>query len=217
MEKTIIIVGMGGGISYAVALRFGRKGYKIGMISRNGKTLTAYKEMLANDGITSSYSVADAGIQTQLTKAFKSLKSELGDPEVLLYNVARIKDKNILRESIPALAADFKVNVGGAVHAVKQVLKPMQRQNKGTLLFTGGGLAMDPHPNYGSLAIGKAGLLNFTKQLAIELDYTNIKVGTVVVKGYVQSRDLKYNPSSIAEEFWKVHSQEEKPEVIVEY
>jgi len=217
MEKLLVIVGMGGGISYAVALRFGRMGYQIAMIARNEEMLKAFRDMLIKDGIESEYYLADAGKQTQLTAVFKSIKERQGQPEVLLYNVAKIKDKNILRESIGSIASDMKEHVGGALHSVKQVIRSMKKHNKGTILFTGGGLALDPHPNYGSLSLGKAALLNLSKQIATELSYTNIKVGTVVVKGFVQAKDLKYNPSSIAEEFWKIHDQSGKEVSVVEY
>ena len=205
MEKVIAIVGMGGGISYAVALRFGRAGYKIGMIARNEEKLKIFKEMLFKDGIPSEYYSADVSIQSQLTNAFRQLKSDLGDPEVLHYNAAKIKDKHIFKESIASLASDLKVNVGGALHSVKQVIRPMKKANKGTIIITGGGLSKSPHPNYGSLSIGKAAVLNFARLLGKELSYSNIKVGTVVVNGYVQAKDPKYNPTMIAEEFFKIH------------
>ena len=205
MEKVIAIVGMGGGISYAVALRFGRAGYKIGMIARNEEKLKVIKEMLFKDGIPSEYYTADVAVQSQLTQAFRSLKSDLGDPEVLHYNTARIKDKHIFKESIASIATDMKVNVGGALHSVKQVVKAMKKANKGTILITGGGLSKQPHPNYGSLSLGKAAVLNLARQLGMELSYSNIKVGTVVVNGYVQAKDPKYNPTMIAEKFFKIH------------
>ncbi|WP_258100367.1 SDR family NAD(P)-dependent oxidoreductase [Marinoscillum pacificum] len=217
MEKVIAIVGMGGGISYAVALRFGRAGYKIGMIARNEEKLKVFKEMLFKDGIPSEYYTADVSVQSQLTNAFRDLKSDMGDPEVLHYNAAKIKNKHILKESIASIAADIKVNVGGALHSVKQVVRPMKKANKGTILITGGGLSQDPHPNYGSLSIGKAAVLNLAQQLGKELADTNIKVGTVVVNGYVQAKDLKYNPTMIADEFWKIHTDPYKDFSLVEY
>lgn len=217
MEKVIAIAGMGGGISYAVALRFGRAGYQVAMIARNEEKLKVFKDMLFKDGIPSEYYVADVSVQSQLTKAFRKLKEELGDPEVLHYNAAKIKDKHILRESIASIASDIKTNVGGALHSVKQVVRAMKKSKKGTILFTGGGLALDPHPNYGSLSIGKAAILNLAKQLGSELSYAHIKVGTVVVKGYVQAKDPKYNPTMIAEEFWKIHQEESKAFQLVEY
>ncbi|MEQ9303940.1 MAG: SDR family NAD(P)-dependent oxidoreductase [Marinoscillum sp.] len=217
MEKVIAIVGMGGGISYASALRFGRDGYHIAMIARNEEKLKVFKEMLFKDGIVSDYFVADVSIQKELTQAFKDLKTKMGEPEVLHFNAAKIKDRHILKESIASIAADFKVNVGGALHAVKHVIRPMKKANKGTLLFTGGALALEPHPNYGSLSLGKAGLLNLVKQLGKELSYSNIKVGTVVVKGFVKAKDPKYNPTMIADEFWKIHEDVDKGLTIVEY
>jgi len=199
---------MGGGISYATALRFGHEGFTIAMISRNEQKLKTYQEMLDNDGIESEYRVADAGNHSELLEAISSIQSEhTGIIDVLLYNAAAARQKHILEETFEQIIDDFKVNVGGAITAVRAVIGPMRKNNSGTILFTGGGLALQPMPNYGSLSIGKSAILSLSRQISTELKDTNVKVGTVVVRGYVTAEHVKYNPTSIAEEFWYIHHQ----------
>lgn len=211
MKKTMVIIGMGGGISYATALHFGHEDFNIIMISRNQEKLKAYKEMLDNDGIDSAYRVADAGNESELSEALESIKSsQNGIIDVLFYNAAVLRQKHILEESMEQMIADFKVNVGGAITAVKAVIEPMRKNNAGTILFTGGGLALHPLPVYGSLSIGKSAILSLSRQISAELKDTKVKVGTVVVRGYVTADHMKYNPSSIAEKFWQIHHQSEK-------
>lgn len=207
MEKAITIVGMGGGISYAVALKFGHEGYKILMISRNNEKLKMYQEMLINDGIMADHFVADAGDEKSIKHAFSEIKERIGYPEVLFYNAASVRKKNILEEPSTSLVKDYKVNALGILTAVKEILPTMKAHNKGTILITGGGLSLAPHPEYGSLSVGKAAARSIALQLAVELKQSGIKVGTVTVKGFVKPEDLKYNPTSIAEEFWKIHTQ----------
>lgn len=124
---------------------------------------------------------------------------------MLLYNTASLKKKNILDETTDSLIYDFKVNIVGALLSVKEVLPEMKENDEGTILFTGGGLSMFPNHNYGSLAIGKAGIKNLTQSVAQALKLTNIKVGTVTINGYVNAEDKKYNPKVIAEKFWNLH------------
>jgi len=208
MKKTMVIVGMGGGISYASALRFGHEDFQIIMISRNEQKLKTYQEMLSDDGIDASYKVADAGNEVALAQAFEEIKqSQTGIIDVLLYNAAVVRQKHILEESFEQIFSDLKVNVGGAITAVKAVIEPMRKNNRGTILFTGGGLALTPLPTYGSLSIGKSAVLSLSRQIATELKDTNVKVGSVVVRGYVTADHVKYNPTSIAEEFWYIHHQ----------
>lgn len=208
MKKLMVIVGMGGGISYATALRFGHEGFKIYMISRNKEKLKVLQEMLSSDGIECDFKVADAGNHDQLKQAINDIQAENNEIiEVLLYNAVVSRQKNILEETFEGIVADLKVNLGGALTAVQEVMVPMRKNNHGTILFTGGGLALHPLPGYGSLSIGKATILNLSRQLSVELKGSNVKVGSVVVRGYVTADHIKYNPTSIAEEFWYIHHQ----------
>lgn len=204
-SKVITIVGMGPGISQAAAERFGREGFAVGMIARNVDRLQLLQELLEKQRIVSSYYAADAADLEGLQRAFINIHGELGPTGVLLYNAAKVKKVNILEESANSLAADFRVNVGGALEAVKAVLPEMEAQGAGSILFTGGGLSLRPNPDYGSLSIGKAGLRSLALQLHSLLKEKNIKVGTVTVTGFVSVESEKHTPSAVAGKFWEMH------------
>lgn len=216
-EKIIAIVGAGSGISQAVAEKFGSEGFTIVLIARTLEKLQNIQKYLFDKGYPCYYFEADATKEKSLKKAFKKISDQLGDVDVLVYNAAKHRRLNILEESIDNLAEDFKVNVGGALACIKLVLTPMKIHNSGTILLTGGGLAIKPHPDYCSLALGKAGIRNLTLQLAHQLHSTDIKVGTVTIDGIVTSTDPKYNPTEIAKQFWKIHSQSGKNIVEIPY
>ena len=84
----------------------------------------------------------------------------------------------------------------------------MRAAGRGTLLFTGGGLAL--YPEYGagvsSLAAGKAGLRAFAFALAKELAPEGIHVATVTIAGTVKP-GTAFDPDRIAEEYWALHAQ----------
>ena len=50
------------------------------------------------------------------------------------------------------------VNIGGAMVAAQAAAPKMMARGSGSILFTGGGFALQPHPDYLSLSIGKAGI-----------------------------------------------------------
>jgi short-subunit dehydrogenase len=205
MTPLITIVGMGTGISQGVAEKFGAEGYAVAMIARNEEKLQAFKADLEKQGITANYFTADAGNAESLQQAFNNIKNTMGDTSVLLYNAALLKRKNILEETAESIAADLKVNVGGALEAVKIVLPAMQTQGEGTLLFTGGGLSLNPSPLYGSLAIGKAGLRNLVGSLYASLKDSPIKVATITVSGFVSPDSERHTPQAIGTAFWNLH------------
>ena len=63
------IIGMGRGISLAVARRFAAEGFRIGMISRDADELRT----LASEFPASRYAVADAGVEADLRRALRLL------------------------------------------------------------------------------------------------------------------------------------------------
>jgi len=135
----------------------------------------------------------------------ESIKSNVGNTDVLAYNVSTARQQYILEDTFNNLVEDYKSNVASALSSIQAVLPAMRKKGKGTILLTGGGFAVNPSPEFGSLAIGKAGLLNLTKSLALALQNSGIKVGTVTVCGIVNIDDHKYNPDAIAEKFWELH------------
>jgi short-subunit dehydrogenase len=104
------------------------------------------------------------------------------------------------------LMQDFRVNVAGALVAAQQVIPHMKAQRQGTILFTGGGLALQPHPKYASIAVGKAGIRNLSFSLAAELESAGIHVATVTIAGIVRP-GTALDPDRIAEEYWRLHVQ----------
>jgi short-subunit dehydrogenase len=198
---------MGEGISFAVAKRFATEGYRIAMIARNADKLEKCKSDLHELGFESFAFVADATDAEALKNAFSEIKFHVGETDVLVYNAAVMRQGTPLQTSAEILNEDFKVNVTGALVAVQQVVPLMRAARKGTILITGGGLALQPYAGYASLAVGKAGIRSLTLMLHDELLAAGIHVATVTVAGFVQP-GTHFDPDLIAEKYWQLHIQE---------
>ncbi|MGG6238167.1 SDR family NAD(P)-dependent oxidoreductase [Nodosilinea sp. AN01ver1] len=206
MAKLCVIVGMGEGNGMAIARKFASEGIAIAMIARNAEKLKGYQSTLQSEGVTSHYFLADAGDGAALKAAFEAIQTQLGTPEVLVYNAAVPRMESVLQTEAETLVSDFRANVAGAIACVQAVLPAMQTQQKGTLLFTGGGFALYPDPNFVSLSLGKAGIRVLANTLHTALKDSPIKVGTVTICGTVNGDDPKYSSDRIAEEYWKLHT-----------
>ncbi|WP_416666213.1 SDR family NAD(P)-dependent oxidoreductase [Egbenema bharatensis] len=207
MTQLIAIVGMGEGNGMAIARRFAREGFAVAMMARNPAKLQSYQAALQDEGITAHYFVADAGDKASLEEAFAAIEAQLGSPDVLVYNAAIPRMQNVLETSFDNLVSDFQANVAGALVATQAVLSGMQTDQKtGTILFTGGGFALYPHPDFASLSIGKAGIRSLAYILGAALEPQGIKVGTITISGTVDESDAKYNPTAIAEQYWTFHA-----------
>ncbi len=200
------MVGMGRGIGLSVARRFGREEYKLGLLARNELSLQNYAGALELDGCTVKTFPADVTRTPQLVSAIREVEKQLGSIGVLIYNAHAFQGSRASELSLEALEETLKVNLYGALVTAQLVIPGMLSRRKGTLLFTGGGLALNPHPDRAALSIGKASLRALVGALSKELYHEGIHVATVTIAGQVR-RNTSFDPDLIAEKFWDLHSQ----------
>ena len=212
MKKTILIIGAGKGFSEGVAEKFGAEGYEVGLISRNADKLQILVNDLKSKGITGYFAAANASDATELEGAISELKTKLGGVSVLLYNAAALKSKDIWTETTEELLEDFKLNVAHALFSA-QILHDDLKNNQGAILLTGGGLSKFPNPQYGSLALGKAGILNLAVQLNKRLKDDGIFVGTITINGFIRPASPTHSPKILAEKLWTLFQNRTSAEV----
>lgn len=190
------VVGFGAGIGAAMARRFAAGGFDVLGLARNPGKHAA----LVGDGIT--LAAANAADPAALAAALPAAA------QVLIYNAyaATMVGAGPSALTPEDLLADFTVNVAGALAAARAVLPGMRQAGRGTILFTGGGLALNPTGwlPAASLAIGKAGLRSLAQTLHAELAPQNIHAGTVTIAGTVAAGSA-FDPDRIAEAFWDLH------------
>jgi NAD(P)-dependent dehydrogenase (short-subunit alcohol dehydrogenase family) len=205
-QKVCAIVGFGTGVSMGVANVFGKAGYTLALLARNPNKLAENVSVLEEMGITAHPFVADAGDEASLVTAFTQVRQQLGDPSVLIYNAAILKLDAIADLTSVDLVRDFQINITGAIVSIQQVLPAMRQQQQGTILLTGGGLALYPNPSLISLGIGKAGIRNLAFSLAQDLGSSGIHVGTVTICGTV-APGTHFDPDAIAQSYLALHQQ----------
>lgn len=214
MNKNIIIVGAGPGLSLSIAEKFGSEGFSVGLISRNEVKTSQLAKDLKEKGVNSFYAIADAYNTGELEEAINHLVDKMGSIDVISYNAAAMKHKNILDETTDELVDDFRVSVANAFHSVN-ILHSQLKQNRGAVLLTGGGFGIYPAPEFGSLSIGKAALRNLALQLHDSLKSDGIYVGILTILGLINPDSDKYSPKVLAEKFWDLYSSKSQAELQV--
>lgn len=206
MDKVIFIVGMGPGVSAAVARRFAREGYAVGAVARSADKLERQLAAQRSAGVAAAGATADAGDIGSLRQALNALRAELGDARVLVYNAAGMTYRPLADLSPEQFSADLAVSVVGAFAAVQQVLPAMRAQRSGTILLTGGGFAFEPMPTMASLGVGKAAIRNLAFSLHSDLKDSGVHAATVTICGTVAPGSA-YDPDRIADVYWQLHAQ----------
>ena len=212
-KPVIAIVGSGPGVSAGIARKFGGNGFVVLLIARTKESLEAQVQELRGHQVQAHGIVADAADKASLVEAFAELEKNFGAPEVLAYNAGANTISNPSELVAEDMLSDFTINVVGALNCSQLVIPGMTERGSGSILFTGGMLALKPVASRASASIAKAGLRNLAFTLADELAPRGIKVGTVTIGGVVKAGTF-FDPDLIAESFWELSTGARQGEVL---
>jgi short-subunit dehydrogenase len=166
---TCVIIGPGGKLGEAIARRFGHEGLELALVGRNPDRLAEQAAALARSHIQARTYHCELTDIESLLRCLDATASEGETPECLVYNAAMVRTGTALESSPADLAASIAVNALGA-HAAAQRFGPaMKQRGRGSILLTGGGLALHPESGYSELSIGKAALRALALCLAGEV------------------------------------------------
>lgn len=203
--KTFLSIGTGPGIGFATAERFAKEGFHVILSARAAEKLQALVDKLKAKGYSAESKTVDAGDPAGVATLVASIEMQHGAIDVLHYNAAALRQATINSQSQDTFVPDLAVNIGGALAATQAAGPLMLKNGSGTVLYTGGGFALSPHPEYLSISIGKAGIRALALGLFESFKQQGVHVATVTVAAMV-SPDSKES-SDISEEFWKLYSQ----------
>jgi short-subunit dehydrogenase len=205
MPPVCAIVGMGRGVSLGAAKQFASAGYAIAMVARDPKLLHDLESELNASGAAARGIAADAADEIALRRAFAAIR-DFGTVEVLVYNASASHAALPGALTTADALADFRVNVLGALISAQEVIPAMRAARRGTILFTGGGLALQPSAQLASLSVGKAAIRSLALAFAEELEPAGIHVATITICGFVEP-GARFDPQLIGEKFLEIHRQ----------
>ena len=217
--KTAAILGVGPGLGAAVARRFAREGFAVALMARREQSVAGVQEEIEGAGGRALPVSADATNPASVAAAFDEVRSNLGAPEIFVYNAGAFQMGGILDLSPEKFDECFKANCAGAFYAAQQVLPAMVDGGRGTVLLTGATAALRGGARFSALAVGKFGLRALAQNMAREFGPRGIHVAHVVVDGQIDTPRVRemspdredhtmLSPDAIAETYWQLHSQD---------
>ncbi len=217
--KVAVVLGVGAGLGAAVARRFAREGFAVGLMARREESLAAAREEVEGSGGTALAVAADATDAASVASAFDRVREELGEPEVFVYNAGAFQMGGILELSPEQFDDCFRANCSGAFYGAQQVLPAMVERERGTIILTGATAALRGSGKFAALATGKFGLRALAQSMAREFGPQGIHVAHVIIDGQINTPRLReaqpdreesttLSPESIAEAYWQLHTQD---------
>ena len=215
--KTLFVVGAGPGIGLAVARRFAREGFRVGLVARNATRLETLADTLRDEGTKVETSAADASDPGELRTALEGLAAAMGSPDVVCFSplpsIGLIKP--VLDTTADDLATSLALNVGGAAATVGAVVPGMLDRGAGTLLFTTGSGALRPSSDRAASAVTTAAESMYVRLLHDALAPRGIHVSQAVIVGAVGPGE-RHEPATIAEVLWTQHVHRDRALTVIE-
>lgn len=203
MSGAILIVGAGPGIGLAAAERFGRQGWTVVLAARNPRTLDTMVARLVGQGVNAHGLVLDATDAAAVQSALRNADRLTGGLTTVLYNAAVVRQQDLFSMTDAEVSADVAVNITGGLHTIRAA-EAIFAGRGGTILVTGGGLAVHPHASYASLGLGKAALRNLVEGLAPDLEQRGIRIAIATVAILVAPDSPEAH--GVAETLWSLAS-----------
>ena len=209
-SETALIVGAGPGLSASLARRFAKEDIKVAIAARNTDKLSG---LVAESGARAY--ACDASDPAQVADLFSAVTSDLGEPDIVVYNASNRVRGPVIDLDPEAVLTAIKISCFGGFLVAQQAAKQMVPRGNGAIFLTGASAGVKGYPNSSTFAMGKFGLRGLAQSLARELHPQNVHVGHFVIDGGIKrdndprddrGADGLLEPDSIAEtyyQFWR--------------
>ena len=177
MSKTVFITGASSGYGKATAKAFKDNGDIVIMTARNEKKLEQAKNEVGGDLAFSM----DVTKPQDWENAVKIVKEKYGRLDILVNNAGGgVTIKEVSEFSIEEIDATIKLNLNSVIYGCRAFADMMKKQNCGTMINISSVCARQCWPAWSVYAAAKAGVLNFSKGMYLEMQPHNVRVTCVV-------------------------------------
>jgi NAD(P)-dependent dehydrogenase (short-subunit alcohol dehydrogenase family) len=200
----LVVVGAGPGIGAALARRFARDGYDVGLIARGRQRLDELGMALRAEGISATWTPLDISDADALAAAVDRFGTRSRRIDRLHFNPSVFRAADPLTLSAEELLADLAVGVAPLLTAVRAARPWMPPGARVTV--TGSMAADQPSPGACSLGVQKAGLRNLVHSLDATLSARSVRAVSVTVNG-VLAAGTPFAPEGVAEAIHRAASR----------
>jgi 3-oxoacyl-[acyl-carrier protein] reductase len=181
--KVALITGAGSGIGQATALLFAREGADIAVNDINLPSAEKTTEAIRQMGRKAIALKADVAEENEVGGMVERAIKELGGIHILVNNAGIGGGGPVLQSSVESWDRVMAVILRGTYLCSRQVGRWMTSQNMGKIVNISSLAALRFRPNMSAYASAKAGIVNFTRALALEWAPHHINVNCIIPGG----------------------------------
>ncbi|MGX7742050.1 SDR family oxidoreductase [Rhodopseudomonas parapalustris] len=179
--ETVVVTGASAGVGRAIAVAFGSRGCRVGLIARGRDGLESTRREIVRLGGEALVIEADVADAQAMVAAAARVEAELG-PIDLWVNNAMV---TVYGASVDLSPEEFlqvtRVSYLGQVHGTLAALRHMRPRNRGAIISIGSALAYRSIPYQAPYCAAKAATRGFIDSLRSELEAENSAIALTIV------------------------------------
>jgi len=187
IDKNVIITGASRGIGRGIAKAFAKEGANVAFTyNASAEAAKELEEELSAYGIKAKGYQSNAADFEAAQKLAKKVQEDFGRIDVLINNAGITKDNLLMRISEEDFDKVLEVNLKSVFNLTKAVISPMMKQRKGSIINMSSVVGLKGNAGQANYAASKAGILGFTKSVALELGSRNIRCNAIA-PGFIET------------------------------
>ena len=185
--KNVLITGASRGIGKGIAQAFAQHGANVAFTysSSAGPAEELEKELSALNVKAKAFQSNAADFESAQQLATDVL-AEFGSIDVLINNAGITKDNLLMRISEEDFDKVIEVNLKSVFNMTKAVQRTMLKQRHGSLIHMSSVVGVKGNAGQSNYAASKAGIIGFSKSVALELGSRNIR-SNVIAPGFIET------------------------------
>ena len=185
--KTAIITGASRGIGRGIAEVFAAQGANIAFsYSSSVEAAKRLEEQLSSLGVKVKGYQSDASSFTQSQEFADAVAAEFGSINILVNNAGITKDNLLMRITEEDFDKVIEVNLKSVFNMTKAVQRVMLKERKGSIINMSSVVGVKGNAGQSNYAASKAGIIGFTKSIALELGSRNIRCNAIA-PGFIET------------------------------
>jgi NAD(P)-dependent dehydrogenase (short-subunit alcohol dehydrogenase family) len=177
--RVAVVTGASRGLGKAIALALGKAGAKVALVARDVEQLAAVAIEARGLGAVAETFRADISDEAQILQLARDVTAELGPADILINNAGTVVRKTCLDLSLEEWNSVLSTNLTSAFLMCRSFVPQMKGRGYGRVINIGSIFGHVSLPMRTAYSASKAGLLGFTRALALELAEEKITVVTI--------------------------------------
>lgn len=185
--KNVIITGASRGIGMGIAKVFAAHGANVAFTySSSEAPALALETELTAQGVKAKAYKSNAAVFAEAETLAAQVLEDFGSIDVLINNAGITKDNLLMRMSEADFDAVIDINLKSVFNMTKAVQRTMLKQRNGSIINMSSVVGVKGNAGQANYAASKAGMIGFTKSIALELGSRNIRCNAIA-PGFIET------------------------------